>query len=269
LSEQTVLPSEVILVSKNCDILNVANVCRKYKLPYLILQQREGYFTHALNMGKKAASGDIVVFTDDDSLPPRGWIARYLDLHSKYPEVAGICSRDIYVDPRTNKLVATPDDKPLTKVYRYCFGPWLKLPHSLLKKYRLGVYLSRNMEIVHGPLIPNHKCYSLAFRGVNISFKKDYINDVWFPELPKLKIAIGNEQYFGLQLVLKGLETIYVPENPTLHIERESLSRGKSKADLCNEALIMRSLYVKLIDESRVLTTNNFSQEPKINEISK
>ena len=238
------------MVLKNCQVSSVESLCKKYDLPCVIIEQTTGYFTHALNMGKKVASGDIVVFTDDDSIPPRGWLARYYDLFRKYPEVAGICSRDIYVNLKTNKLLPTPDDKPLTRVYRYFLGTWLKPPHLLLKKYRMGVYLTRKLDIAHGPYIPNHKCYSLVFRGVNISFKREFINDIWFPESPKLKLAYGNEQYFGLQLVLKGFDTIYVPDNPTLHVDGGSLSRNMNKVEWRKEARIMRSLYKKLIDAS-------------------
>lgn len=37
--------------------------------------QTEGGMPHARNMGIEAASGDIVVFTDDDCVPPRNWLS--------------------------------------------------------------------------------------------------------------------------------------------------------------------------------------------------
>jgi len=42
--------------------------------------------------------------------------------------------------------------------------------------------------------------------------------------------ALGYERYSGLQLVLKGLDTIYVLNNPVLNIARdESLSRTRDE----------------------------------------
>ncbi len=57
------------------------------------------------------------------------------------------------------------------------------------------------------------ECFLLLFRGVNISFKAGDIHDVRFPGAPP-KRTPGNEQYFALQIVLKGLETIYSPPRP-------------------------------------------------------
>ncbi|MEM0241309.1 MAG: hypothetical protein QXP29_07600, partial [Candidatus Nezhaarchaeales archaeon] len=70
-------------------------------------------------------------------------------------------------------------------------------------------------------------CLSLPYRGVNMGFRGEVIDLIEFPEHPNMKRAPGNEQYVGLQLVLKGWRSIYVPVNPILHIfRRESLSRG-------------------------------------------
>ncbi|MEM1725296.1 MAG: glycosyltransferase family 2 protein, partial [Thermoplasmata archaeon] len=113
----------------------------------------------------------------------------------------------------------------------------------------LGVYITKRLEITHGPFIPFRTCYSLPFRGVNMSYKNEYIHDVWFPEHFYLKRGIGNECYFGLQLIMKGLDMIYVPNNPVLHIYRkESLSRTeKHKEQVLIEKTLMKSLYTKLI----------------------
>ncbi|MGB9622305.1 MAG: glycosyltransferase family 2 protein, partial [Candidatus Bathyarchaeia archaeon] len=122
----------------------------------------------------------------------------------------------------------------------------LERPHPLLKRYKFGVYLTRNYKVVHGPYIPTRPCLSLPFRGVNMSFKKESLDDVEFPEHPLLIRALGNEQYVGLQLILKGWESIYVPDNPILHIIHESLSRTKDEK-VKIEHMVMRSLYFTLI----------------------
>jgi len=250
LRNQTIKSFEIILVIKNCDFKGIDDLCRRYSLKCIVIEQREGYFTHALNLGKKEAKGDIVIFTDDDVVPPQKWIERYIKLHRMYRYVAGICSRDIYLDLEKQKLLPTPDDKPEIKLYRLFVRPWLELPHPLLKKYRLGVYLTKRLNIAHGFCIPNKICYSLPLRGANMSFKTSYIYDAWFPEHKLLKRAPGNEQYFALQLVLEGFDTIYIFNNPVLHIARsESLSRTRYREELKKEFEIMKGLYRELLQK--------------------
>jgi hypothetical protein len=64
---------------------------------------------------------------------------------------------------------------------------------SPLEKYRLGVYLMKNLDITHSPYIPDRECFLHLFRGVNIRFKAGDIHDVRFPEHPLLKRTSGNE----------------------------------------------------------------------------
>jgi hypothetical protein len=247
---QSVKPCEIVLVLKECNLRHVENLCNRSNLPCVIIEQKHGYFTHALNLGKKEAKGDLLIFTDDDAIPLNRWIERYVKLYRLYPNVAGISSRDIYLDLRNMRLLSTPDDKPMTKLYRWVVRPWLEIPHPLLRKYRMGIYLTKNLNITHGPFIPSRECFSLPFRGINMSFKTSHIYDAWFPEHKLLIKAPGNEQYFGLQLILKGLDTIYVPNNPVLHITRaESLSRTRSEDEIELETKIMRSLYRSLLQK--------------------
>jgi hypothetical protein len=227
----------------------VENLCEELNLPCIIVEQKQGYVTHALNIGKRETRGDIAIFTDDDAIPLRKWIERYIKMHISYPDMIGISSRDIYVNLNELKLMPTPDDKSMVRLYRWLMRPWLELPHQIMKKYRLGVYLTKKLNIAHGPFIPSRACYSLPFRGVNMSFKTSYIYNVWFPEHELLKRALGYEQYFGLQLLLKGFDNIYIPNNPVLHIARgESLSRTKhGRRELEKELEIMKEFYKALL----------------------
>jgi glycosyltransferase involved in cell wall biosynthesis len=239
---------EVILVLKDCDLRVVESLCQGYSLNCIVIEQREGYFTHALNLGKREVKGDIMIFTDDDVTPLQKWIERYIKLHTLYKHVAGVCSRDIYIDLEGVRLLPIPDDRPEVKLYRFFIRSWLEQPLPLLRKYRLGVYITKKLNIAHGYDIPNKTCYSLPLRGANMSFKTSYIYDIWFPEHRLLKRAPGNEQYFALQLILKEFDIIYIPNNPVLHIvRRESLSRTMHREELKREFEIMKSLYRELL----------------------
>jgi len=245
LKAQVIKPYEVILILKECEIKYIEAIT--HSLDFVIVEQKRGFFTHALNLGKREARGDIIIFTDDDVILPKGWIKRYLKLHTIYRDVAGIGSRDIYLDLNSVKLSPTPDDKPWVRLFRWTIRPVVDKPHPLLSKYRLGVYITKNYRIAHGPCIPYRICYSLPLRGANMSFKAEYIHDAWFPEHPRLVRAPGNEQYFALQLILKGFDTIYVPNNPVIHIMRKSLSRMVRRNELTAELKVMRSLIRELI----------------------
>jgi len=248
LRSQSYKSFEAILVLKDCDLRVAERLCQDYSLNCVVIEQREGYFTHALNLGKKEAKGDITIFTDDDVISLQKWIERYVKLHIFYKHVAGICSKDIYIDLESMKLLPIPDDRPEVKLYRFFIRSWLEQPLPLLRKYRLGVYVTKNLNITHGYGIPNKICYSLPLRGANMSFKTSYIYDAWFPEHKLLKRAPGNEQYFALQLILEGFDTIYIPNNPVLHIARsESLSRTKYGEELKKEFKIMKNLYRELL----------------------
>jgi glycosyltransferase involved in cell wall biosynthesis len=245
---QTINSFEVVLVIKDCILKAVEKLCQESSLRCVVIEQKEGYFTHALNLGKKEAKGDIIIFTDDDVLPPRKWVERYIKLHTICKHAAGVCSRDIYIDLESVKPLHTPDDKPEVKLYRFFIRSWLEQPLPLLRKYRLGVYITKKLNIAHGYGIPSKTCYSLPLRGANMSFKTSYIYDAWFPEHKLLKRAPGNEQYLALQLVLEGFDTIYIPNNPVLHIARsESLSRTRYREKLKREFEIMKGLYRELL----------------------
>jgi len=256
LSKQTVKPSEIVLVIKDCSTKVVERICSRYSLRCKIIEQKKGFFTRALNVGKKEASGDVIIFTDDDAIPPKRWIERYIKLYKTYPSnIAGISSRDIYIDINKWKILCTSDDTLHVRLYRWLIRTWYEQPHPLLKKYRLGVYLTKKLNIAYGPYLPYKTCYSLPFRGVNMSFRRELIEDIWFPEHPLLKRALGNEQYFGLRLVLKNYDLIYTPTNPVLHIIHESLSRSADNSYVKYEFNIMKKLYKKLLDSKAVQTT--------------
>ena len=161
LGGQTFKPFEVILVLKDCDLKVVEGLCQLHSLKCIIIEQKEGYFTHALNLGKREAKGDITIFTDDDAIPLQKWIERYVKLHAIFRDVASISSRDIYIYISNLRLLPTPDDRPEVRLYRLFIRPWLEQPFPLMRKYRLGVYITKKLNIAHGYCIPSKTCYSL------------------------------------------------------------------------------------------------------------
>ncbi|MEM0001251.1 MAG: glycosyltransferase family 2 protein [Desulfurococcaceae archaeon] len=262
LREQSTRPHEVVLVVKECSVKLVESLCSLYSLPCTIVEQKRGFFTVALNMGKRIASGDIVLFTDDDAIAPKGWIKRYIKAFTRASkDVASVSSRDVYIKLDEFRIAPTLDDYLHTMLYRWFIRTWLEPPLELLKEYRFGVYVSKRLNVVHGPYLPSRACLSLSYRGVNMAFRREVIDEVEFPEHPELKRAPGNEQYVSLKLILKGFKTVYIPNNPILHIYREdSLSRIKDKRlkkEMMREVELMRSLYLKMLSQNSIRVSSS------------
>lgn len=256
LRNQVIKPHEVILVVRDCNIKAVERLCSNHQLSCIIIEQNGGYVTTAYNIGKRAADGDVILFTDDDAIAPKSWVKKYIKAFIKAPkDVACISSRDVYVKLDEFRITPTADDYPHTRLYRWFVRTWLEPPIEVLKEYRWGVYISKDLNIVHGPYLPNRACLSLPYRGVNMGFRGEVKDVIEFPEHPKLRRALGFEQYVGLQLVLKGWRSIYVPNNPILHIFRkESLSRGIDEKTKKEEIKVMKSAISELIQQSSKLT---------------
>lgn len=231
LANQSLKPTEVILVLKDCEIKIIERLCSEFNLNFILEEQKKGFVTNALNLGKKIAIGDILIFTDDDIIAPEKWIENYVKLFLKL-RVASISSRDVYYDLQKKKILKTPDDKKHIKMFRYFVRPIIDPPHPLLKRYRLGSYISKRYKFVFGRGIPNKECLSLPFRGVNMAFKKEAVEGINFLENEHFIRGFRCEQHFGIQLILKGYESVYTPKNPVYHIVHESLSRVQTKEEI-------------------------------------
>lgn len=240
LKNQTLKPEEVILVLKECELGYLEKLCLGFGLNYIIEEQKSGFFPHALNIGKRIATGDILIFTDDDVVVPERWVENYSKLFSRL-KVASISSRDIYYDIKKNKLLKTPDDFLRVKLFRNIVRPIFDPPIPILSRYSYGSYISMRYKFVFGKGIPNKECFSLPFRGVNMAFMKDSVEGINFLEHEHFVRGFRCEQHFGLQLILKGYESVYTPQNPVYHILRESLSRVKKKIYL-NQLKIEESI---------------------------
>ncbi len=249
LSKQTSKPDEVILITDNLHWAFIKQVSSDYNINSIVLRQTEGFVARAYNMGISEASGDLVLFTDDDAIPQVDWIQKYVDLHSSlHSNVACIGSRDFYFDLERKIKKPTVDDSIRVTVYRRLIEPWFERPHNQLLAYRYGVYVSTAFKVAHGYKIPGQMCYSLPFRAVNLSFRRNALKDVKVPENNLLVNAIGFEQHIGIQLVKKKYDCIYTPTNPVLHISHRSLSRSVRKDLAMRSRLVLQEMYRGLLE---------------------
>lgn len=227
LERQRRKPDEVVLIYK-CDEKLVKLLTSSVKgLSVEAEPQRRLGFTGALNQGIESSTGDIIIFLDDDVIPNRSLVENYVKLLEALPQkVAGACSRDVPYDLSAQRPLRAPDDEPLVKIYRQTYVRFFERPHAGLEQFRQGVFVTRDLRVAHGPCIPDEACVSLPFRGANMAFRREAIEDVRLPEHPRLGAARGNEQLLGVYLAVKGFLYVYVPDNPVLHLVHGSLSRS-------------------------------------------
>jgi glycosyltransferase involved in cell wall biosynthesis len=95
---QSLPPSEVVVVCREGDIGTLAAATQWARKTHsyqsqVILVDKPGQIA-ALRRGVDSVSGDIVVFTDDDTVPKPDWIERLIG-HYRDPMVGGVGGRDV------------------------------------------------------------------------------------------------------------------------------------------------------------------------------
>ena len=84
---QTIPPVEVIVVDNNCTDTSI-QIAKQYSFVRVLREKRQG-LSHARNAGCAAASGDIIVRIDADTVIPSHYIERLTTLAQKQPITAG------------------------------------------------------------------------------------------------------------------------------------------------------------------------------------
>ena len=253
LAKQSFKDFEVVIITKPSGDGTeriVDEICHDLDLQHEILIQKEGYFTRALNMGLRSAEGEILLFTDDDAIFPKDWIESHINAHAKSKNMGAVSGADIDYQMMLSmpKLSVVAKKHIVSRshrawqVVRTIFNP----PHQLFRKYKLGIYITQAFRVAAGFSIPHRSCLSLPVRGVNMSFKRAAIGDSIFPEHYLLKIAPNNEQYFAVQLVLQGWESMYNPQIQVHHITRTGLSKSTRNN---MERELVRLMLMKLLRE--------------------
>ncbi len=130
LLNQTRLPDEIIIVDNNSTD-NTVQIVQKYPQVKLIHEKKQG-ITPARNAGYTAATGDVIVRTDADSQPPRGWVRRIEQLFTKEP-IDALTGPLRYYD-LSNKNVSPIFDSYVSMMKRILEYPLLHGPNAALTK---------------------------------------------------------------------------------------------------------------------------------------
>jgi len=90
IASQTRKPDEVVVLKTSRD--GSEEIISKFSslLPIKLLIQRQGNFTDAYQMAIDNATGDLVLFIDDDAVAEERWIEKYLQLFEELPNAGGM-----------------------------------------------------------------------------------------------------------------------------------------------------------------------------------
>ncbi|GAC1459598.1 MAG: hypothetical protein PVSMB1_09560 [Gemmatimonadaceae bacterium] len=89
LSVPSIIRWELLVVDNNCTD-DTASVLRAFqdRLPIRVLSESRPGASHARNRVLQEASGDFIVFTDDDVLVDEGWLAAFANAAREFPDAA-------------------------------------------------------------------------------------------------------------------------------------------------------------------------------------
>ena len=215
LTMQTYKDFKVLIVYKPYPGDNTLNIIDEFKdqLNIEVLIQSNGYFEEALNMIYNNTESDILVLTDDDSLPSSTWLEEHVKLHLKYPEV-GIIGGEV-IEKRNKEYYRK---RLMHRVFGF-YKPLLNVLENYESFFNdMGLWVYRYRPLNQGEIRK-----TLYVEGVNISIKKRVYKDF---QLPCYTIRGRNNEFLlGLYGVLKGLHVIRYGGAYVKHLARESLSR--------------------------------------------
>jgi glycosyltransferase involved in cell wall biosynthesis len=106
IARQTTAPLETIVVDNSEGDTETQDVTNRWSARYVI-EPIPG-LSRARNRGAIAASGDIIAYLDDDSLPEPQWLAGFESAFREHPSVAGAAGRTLptSVDTEAERLFA-------------------------------------------------------------------------------------------------------------------------------------------------------------------
>lgn len=184
---------EIIIVNNNSND-HTEEVCRN--LPqtstmsfHYVLEPRQG-LSHARNTGVEKASGNYILFTDDDADLPTHWLASYLDQIEKYQPDCLYSSIHVQWD--------SPQPWWYQKEYRPCF-----------------------VELNYGDKLLEITDTHHEFFGKNFCVKKQLILDQggFDPALGRMgsKLIAGEETLLYRELIRSKRKVVYFPNAPVGH----------------------------------------------------
>jgi len=198
------------------------------KLDIEVKIQSDGFVEEAMNeIFKAAVDYDITLTTDDDAIPAKTWIQEHIQFHKNHEKIGitqGIVSSQIRNNENHTFLLYI-----FMRLLGYSIGFYKPLIKDLYS-YRtivndMGLFACANCEL---SIEKHNYIYTIGIAGVNMSFKSGSLIDGF--TLPGYtRRGLHYESLLALHFVRQGLHSAIFNGGFVEHLERESLSRPKSK----------------------------------------
>jgi glycosyltransferase involved in cell wall biosynthesis len=226
---QTRKPDEVIIVLKPSGDGSEEVISRfSSRLPIKLVIQGKGNFAQAYQMAINSASGDIILFIDDDAVAEERWVEKYVELFESLPDAGGIGGPIYTAYLNNNILVKTRPHfhlppKPTRKIF-------YKKPLPEFSDYVSWLSIS---GFRGSKDIPKEGMYkSIGLIGANMGFRRKAIVGCPLATLyRKSRKCLHNEQVLIYCAKRKGFDSYEVrgSQAPVVwHIAHsQSLTRGK------------------------------------------
>jgi glycosyltransferase involved in cell wall biosynthesis len=173
---------EVIVVDDGSTDGTWQMVDQEFSQVLCICQQPKRGPAFARNRGIRAASGDIIAFTDDDCVPPRSWLNSLAAGFLKHPELAGVSG---FQEPPTELVQSNT----------------IAMADQIMRRQRWGEWAMK--EQFGGYEVPGFATNNVAYqRGVLLEVEGF---DESFPA------AAGEDADLKLRIVQNGGKLLYVP----------------------------------------------------------
>lgn len=227
LSQKGILPKEVIVVDNynKVKIINKAiidSIINKFNERSIILKyltnDRENSLTVARNMGAKNATGDIILFLDDDVFLDNNYLKEILNVYEKYPDTLGVQG---YIILNNGSFQIK---NILSRIF--CLG------YRAKNKCCLLVY---NKTVYPYPLDEVIGCQWLS--GANHSYKRQILEEFAYDEQLK-KYSEGEDIDFSYRVYKKYPGSLYITPYATLKHKVSKSGRISSK-----ELIFMKEVY--------------------------
>lgn len=231
LCKQTVKPDEVIIVLKPSND-GSEDVIKEFndRLNIKLLMQKDVGPISAYSQGIRSASGDIILFLDDDAIAEENWVSKYIHLFDENPKLGGITGICFKAEVDGDNVIFR-NELFYKEVYSEGFH---RQPLKILGEY--GEYLSTSGLGGSSRKILESNEYivkSIFFRGLNMGFKTFLIKDVPLEILYKgSRKAFWFEHNLALVVVMRGYDAVKVKSidiAPIVYhtVINESLTRSR------------------------------------------
>ncbi len=209
------VPYEIILVDNASPTDNPDDFLLRFPSINLIKSKENGGFAKGNNLGIQAASGDIILLLNSDTILTEDSISMAAYELAKRPDVGALGVRLIYPD---GKLQHT------ARKFRSIKNEVLDVlrPFVLLIPYRKRVALMFN-QYFHG----DYNTYCDWVIGAFMMFNKSLLDDLPGKKLDERFFMYGEDQLWCYQFYELGFKSYYLADTTVIHINNASTEPSK------------------------------------------